>query len=146
MSPWHPRRHFGALEVCGSLTYLKHCILNSFLIFATPKQNFLFLANMPLETLKQTKSTGKIYTIIARKYGRAYSILFRCSYFRKMLIFVPYLFNISINFDTHFLKICLIFWLLSMISRYVYGSNIPLKYTVILWYQQLYLRNKVSMF
>ena len=33
-----------------------------------------------------------------------------------------------------------------MYSRHVYGSNIPLKYTVMLWYQQLYLRNKVSMF
>ena len=33
-----------------------------------------------------------------------------------------------------------------MYSRHVYGSNTPLKYTVMLWYQQLYLRNKVSMF
>ena len=33
-----------------------------------------------------------------------------------------------------------------MYSRYVYGSNIPLKYTVMLWYQKLYLRNRVSMF
>ena len=43
-------------------------------------------------------------------------------------------------------KIYLIFWPISMYSRHVYGSNIPLKYTVMLWYQQLYLRNKVSMF
>ena len=33
-----------------------------------------------------------------------------------------------------------------MYSRHVYGSNIPLKYTVMLWYQQLHLRNKISMF
>ena len=33
-----------------------------------------------------------------------------------------------------------------MYSRHVYGSNIPLKYTVMLCYQQLYLRNKVSIF
>ena len=43
-------------------------------------------------------------------------------------------------------KIYLIFWPNSMYSRHVYGSNIPLKYTVMLLYQQLYLRNDFQCF
>ena len=68
------------------------------------------------------------------------------AYFRKMLIFELCLFKSSINFEALFFKMYHIFWLISMCSRYDYGSNIPLKYTVMLWYLQLYLKNKFPCF
>ena len=86
------------------------------------------------------------------KISRAYSKLTRFldalifEHFRKMLIFEPCLFKIYNNFEALFFKIYLIFWPISMYSRYVYGSNIPLEYTVMLWYLQLYLRNKFYIF
>ena len=86
------------------------------------------------------------------KISRAYSKITRFldalifEHFRKIIIFEPCLFQIYNNFEALFFKTYLIFWPISMYSRHFYGSNIPLKYTVMLWYQQLYLRNKVSMF
>ena len=66
--------------------------------------------------------------------------------FSKNVYFRAVLIQNYNNFEALFFKIYLLFWPISMYSRHVYGSNIPLKYTVILKYQQLYLRNKVSMF
>ena len=67
--------------------------------------------------------------------------VFGRAYFRKMLIFEPCLFKISMNLKALFFKIYHTFWLNSMYSRSVYGSNIPLKYTGLLWYLQFYLKN-----
>ena len=84
------------------------------------------------------------------KISRAYSKLMRfldaliLEYFRKILIFEPCLFKICNNFEALFFN--LIFWQISMYSRYLYCSNIPLDYTVMLWYLQLYLRNNLSIF
>ena len=72
--------------------------------------------------------------------------VFGRAYFRKIFIFVPCLFKKSIDFEALLFQIYLMFWLVSMYSRHVYGSNIPLKYTVMLWYLQLHIRNRFSMF
>ena len=108
--------------------------------------------NIKLFIKEGSKIKGKIAQIDERmplnyrtrvKVSRAYSKL---TQFLDALIFEPCLFRIYNNFEALFFKIYFIFWPISMYSWHFYGSNIPLKYTVMLWYQQLYLRNKVSMF
>ena len=109
--------------------------------------------NIKLFIKEGSKIKGKIAQIDERmplnyrtrvKVSRAYSKLTQFlvalifENFRKMLIFEPCLFRIY--------KMYLIFWPISMYSWHFYGSNIPLKYTVMLWYQKFYLRNKFSIF
>ena len=56
----------------------------------------------------------------------------------KYTIFEPCLFKIYNYLEALFFKINLKFWPISIYSRYIYGSNIPLECTAMLWYLQLY--------
>ena len=101
------KNRFPRLECCISLVLR--------ILFIPGKSWSLAQIDFVSKYRTRAKIRGNLFK--TRGFGRAY--------FRKMPIFKSCLFKISIGFKAAFFKIYLLFWLISMYSRYVYGSNIP---------------------